>query len=84
VRQNDVRRSAILLGPRLVGKTIMILQLIGELLEHGVPNSNFLYVSLDRRLYNGITLEKIVQQHRALNPETDRRQYWFSSTRFNI
>ena len=77
VRQNDVRRSVILLGPRRVGKTIMILQLIGELLESGVPKTNVLYVSLDRPLYNGVTLEKIVQQHRALHPDAQGGRFWF-------
>ena len=77
VRQNDVRRSVILLGPRRVGKTVMILQLIGELLERKIPKTNILYVSLDRPLYNGITLEKIVQQHRTLNPESQGAQFWF-------
>ena len=77
VRQNDVRRSVILLGPRRVGKTVMILQIIGELLERKVPKTNILYVSLDRPLYNGITLEKIVQQHKALNPKPKSERYWF-------
>jgi uncharacterized protein len=77
VRQNDVRRSVILLGPRRVGKTIMILQLIGDLLARGVPQTSILYVSLDRPLYNGVTLEKLVQHHRALNPGEQRGQFWF-------
>ena len=77
VRQIYVRRSVILLGPRRVGKTVMILQLIGQLLEQGVPKCNILYVSLDRPLYNGVTLEKIVQQHLALNAETRGKPFWF-------
>jgi uncharacterized protein len=77
VRQNDVRRSVILLGPRRVGKTIMILQLIGDLLARGAPKTSILYVSLDRPLYNGVTLEKLVQQHRALNPGAPGGQFWF-------
>ena len=76
-RQDDVRRSVILLGPRRVGKTIMILQLVSELLKHGTPQSNILFVSLDRPLYNSITLEKIVQQHLKTSPQAQEKPFWF-------
>ena len=78
VRQTEVRRSVILLGPRRVGKTIMMLQLIADLLKENTPNQNILYVSLDRPLYNGITLEKIVKKHLSTTSrEPGRPSYFF-------
>ncbi len=68
VLQDEVKRSVILLGPRRVGKTIMMLQLIADLLKRKTPPQNILYVSLDRPLYNGITLEKIVKKHLQSQP----------------
>lgn len=77
VRQNEVRRSVILLGPRRVGKTIMMLQLIADLLADNTPCLNILYVSLDRPLYNGITLEKIVRKHYQSVPVHDVAPRYF-------
>lgn len=77
VHQDEVRRSVILLGPRRVGKTIMMLQLIADLLKDNVPSKDILYVSLDRPLYNGITLEKIVKRHLSTTDTQKERTCYF-------
>lgn len=53
-------RSVILLGPRRVGKTVMMFHSIKELLRSGVPQRNILYLSVDAPLYSGMTLEDMV------------------------
>lgn len=60
VRDESVRRAVILIGPRRVGKTVMVGQLIRELLAEGVPNSQILYLSLDTPLYTGLSLERVL------------------------
>lgn len=55
---NDkVKRAAILMGPRRVGKTFMLKQLIGEAITKGLDSSNILYVSIDSPIYSGMHLE---------------------------
>lgn len=56
----DVRRATVLLGPRRVGKTVMIKQLIHEALCLGVKRQNVLYVSIDTPIYLGISLEEFL------------------------
>lgn len=56
----DIRRATVLLGPRRVGKTVMIKQLIHEAIESGVKPKNLLYVSVDTPIYLGIPLEKFL------------------------
>lgn len=56
-----VRRAVILLGPRRVGKTVMIRQLIKEALDAGIPHNCILYASIDAPVYSGIPLEKIIE-----------------------
>ncbi|MEZ5812580.1 MAG: ATP-binding protein [Rhizobiaceae bacterium] len=75
--QNEVRRSLILLGPRRVGKTVMLLQLIEELIASGQDPATILYISLDRPLYNGMALEQVVDLRLRNVPEPDTKEFWF-------
>lgn len=82
VEQRAVNRSVILLGPRRVGKTVMILQVINTLLTTGVAGQNILYISLDRPLYNGLSLEGIVATHLARTPGDGRRYFFFDEIQY--
>lgn len=53
-------RSVILLGPRRVGKTVMMFHTIKELLATGVQRRKILYLSVDAPLYSGMTLDEMV------------------------
>lgn len=58
---SPIKRAPILMGPRRVGKTFMMRQVIASLIqEKEVPASNLLYVSLNTPLYTGIHLEKLL------------------------
>ncbi len=59
-----VRRSVILLGPRRVGKTVLIHQIIGALLEAGTPGESIGYFSVDHPTYTGKTLEDLLDLYR--------------------
>ena len=43
----QIRREVILSGPRRVGKTTIMYQLIGDYLHQGIPPKNIIYVSFD-------------------------------------
>src|SRR5258706_621244 len=57
----DVRRATVLLGPRRVGKTVMVKQLIAEAVTLGIDNKNVLYITVDAPIYLGIPLEKFLE-----------------------
>jgi uncharacterized protein len=57
----DVKRATILLGPRRVGKTFMIKQIVEKAINSGVNRNCILYVSIDTPIYSGISLEKFVE-----------------------
>ncbi|MEA3238239.1 MAG: ATP-binding protein [Candidatus Bipolaricaulota bacterium] len=61
VRQHYVRRAVVLMGPRRVGKTVLIHHTIMRLLEDKMPPSTIFYVSVDHPLYNGLGLEELLQ-----------------------
>ncbi|MFN0024244.1 MAG: ATP-binding protein [Parvularculaceae bacterium] len=60
-RNLSVRRAAILMGPRRVGKTVMLLQFIADLLDSGQSPGNILYASIDAPIYTDMPLEKFVR-----------------------
>lgn len=57
----EIRRATILLGPRRVGKTFMIKQLIHEAIESGIDPRAILYASIDAPVYSRISLEKFLE-----------------------
>jgi len=60
VTQAVPRRATVLMGPRRVGKTVMIHHAIQSLLDAGTPPSHILYVSVDHPMYNGLGLEDLL------------------------
>lgn len=70
----SVRRAVVFIGPRRVGKTVMLKHLVARLLAEGVTGTDVLFLSLDTPLYSGRSLESLVQlfidlqQHPAGKP----------------
>ncbi|MEW6251369.1 MAG: ATP-binding protein [Planctomycetota bacterium] len=56
-----VRRAVVLMGPRRVGKTVLLLQAVDQLLRDGVPPRNICYFSVDHPIYNGLRLDQLVE-----------------------
>lgn len=66
----DVRRAVILMGPRRVGKTVMIFHAINRLISDGVDPQKIIYVSIDTPIYNNTSLEDLFSYARfALRQE---------------
>lgn len=55
----SIRRAVILMGPRRVGKTVMIFHTISKLIEEGVNPHKIIYVSIDTPIYNNHSLEEL-------------------------
>jgi predicted AAA+ superfamily ATPase len=65
VTELTVRRAVVLMGPRRVGKTVLIHHAIRELLSRGVEPRQIVYVSVDHPLYNDLGLEALVDLYRV-------------------
>lgn len=67
VRKKDPHRAVVLMGPRRVGKTYMVMHTIHDLMEqHQVPGSDILYVMLETPIYNRLALDDLVARFRKL------------------
>lgn len=60
VRDRSVQRAVVLMGPRRVGKTVMIYHAVRALLNDGVGPEAILYLSLETPLYTGLSLERLL------------------------
>lgn len=58
-----VRRAVVLMGPRRVGKTVMLLQTIGELISKGLNATSVAYMSLDEPLFYSMSLEALCEKY---------------------
>lgn len=61
VTDMSTRRGVILMGPRRVGKTVMLFHTIGELIARGVSPQKIIYLSIDTPIYNNTSLEELLQ-----------------------
>ena len=74
----EVQRAVVLMGPRRVGKTVMIHQTIQRLIDEGVTSGSILYLSLDTPIYFGLGLERILTLFReAQDHAPNERLYVF-------
>jgi len=65
VKDMDVRRGIVLMGPRRVGKTVMIYHTIERLISDGVDPQKLIYLSIDTPIYNGLSLERLLNIAKA-------------------
>lgn len=61
IQERSVRRAVVLLGPRRVGKTVLIHHAIAKLLAGGNAPGSVAYVSVDLPLYMGLPLERLLE-----------------------
>ena len=73
----DMRRAVILMGPRRVGKTIMIFHTIDQLLRNSVDRKKIIYISIDTPIYNNVSLEELFSHARAALRQTDETEGYY-------
>ncbi len=59
----SISRAVVLLGPRRVGKTVMIHHAIQSLLKDGVKPENICYFSVDHPIYNGLGIDELLEAY---------------------
>lgn len=72
-----LRRAVVLLGPRRVGKTILIRHLIADLLQQGVAGPRIAYVEMDHPLLHGQSLETLIRQIEQATPGCEPPRFLF-------
>jgi uncharacterized protein len=66
LRQDGPQRALLLLGPRRVGKTILVFHAIDDLLKRDVAGRDILYISLETPTFFGQSLESLVRRFQKM------------------
>ncbi len=85
VKSMAVRRAVVLMGPRRVGKTVMIHHAIQQLLDEGVSPKSICYLSVDHPIYNGLRLDQLIdffRQATETNPDHDPCYIFFDEIQY--
>ncbi len=61
ITDKEINRAIILMGPRRVGKTVLVFHAIQNLFEKGIRRQNILYMSIETPVYTGLSLEKALR-----------------------
>ena len=59
--ETDVRRALVLMGPRRVGKTVMLFHLVEELILKGVDPQKIIFITIENPIYINLGLEQLFQ-----------------------
>lgn len=60
VIERSIRRALVLMGPRRVGKTVMLFHSIDNLLKEGVDPHKLFFIGIDNPIYVNLSLEDIL------------------------
>lgn len=60
VRERSIRRAAVLMGPRRVGKTVMLYHCIQQLIQESVNAQQIFFIGIDNPIYMHLGLEDIL------------------------
>lgn len=61
LQSSRINRAVVLLGPRRVGKTVLIHHAIQRLIDDGISPNRICYVSVDHPIYNGLRLDELME-----------------------
>lgn len=77
VNNRSIKRAVVLMGPRRVGKTVMIFHAIQELITKGVDPQKIFYLSIETPIFNGIGIEDLFNFCRkAVGKEDDLKDFY--------
>ncbi len=61
VYEKEIRRAVVLMGPRRVGKTVMLHHLIKDLIDSSVDPKKIIFITIENPIYNNIGLEQLFE-----------------------
>ncbi len=76
VNDFSIKRAVVLMGPRRVGKTVMMYQTVQSLLEKEVPKTKIAFISVETPIYNKIGLDQLFHYARKATNETDPKGWY--------
>ncbi len=85
MKETAVRRAVLLMGPRRVGKTVLVHHVIRELIAEGIDPKCCCYLSVDHPLYNGCGLDDLLEYYAeasGVDPASTRKYIVFDEIQY--
>ena len=57
--EKEPRRALVLMGPRRVGKTVMLHHLVHDLIKNGISPDSIIFITVENPVYNNLPLEDL-------------------------
>lgn len=78
VKETEPRRALVLMGPRRVGKTVMLFHTISRLIEEGVNPQKICFIGIDNPIYINLSLDNLLTLYKkALKTDSLEGCYLF-------
>lgn len=77
VTQKFPHRAVVLMGPRRIGKTVIMYQAIQDLIDAGIDPQKIFYFSLDTPIYTNKPLDELVVDGLQINEVSLEESYFF-------
>src|SRR5262245_36226205 len=76
--ETEIKRAVVLMGPRRVGKTVLLFHIIQGLIDKGTSPLDICYFSVETPIYNGIPLDELLQYYfEASGKKSNSESYIF-------
>jgi len=85
VEKRTIQRAVVLMGPRRVGKTVLIHHTIQELIKKGIHPKHICFFSVDHPIYNGLFLDQLLdiyQQATGVNYREEECYIFFDEIQY--
>lgn len=76
VFEKEIKRAVVLMGPRRVGKTVMLHQSIQELINEGVSLHKIIFITVENPLYTNIGLEELFKMALEAQGVKNHKNYY--------
>ena len=74
--EKDIRRALVLMGPRRVGKTVMLHHLVQDLLKNGVNPQKIVFITIENPIYNNYSLEDLFTYSKQPSGTNDSKGWY--------
>lgn len=72
-----VQRALVLMGPRRVGKTVMLHHWVQHLIKQDISSRKIMLITIENPIYNNIGLEELFSYAREATGDSDNLEGWY-------
>ncbi len=75
VYERDIRRAVVLMGPRRVGKTVMLYHMVQDMIDKGIDPMKIIFITIENPIYNNIPLEQLFTYAKEATGKEDKEDW---------